>query len=417
MKRIVVPLLAGVLMLTSLTVARFAWAMTSTGIFYGYYYDSIATYVDPYDMVTVNSYAQSWGFPRTITDALPDNQVLLQYYDGSTQLVTVDGVTDVPNHSFTIQEQGTDWVVYDYVYDNEYWAGFSVAYNTSEFTCSDWNWRRANLAQNSWYGGDVGTCTPGDITSDERDSALVVLNEYRWLAGVSPASLSTSDNTDAQACAVLMLANNVISHDPQQNWNCYDALSGGVDAARYYTNIAQGFSSYGAIDRYSIDVDAPNHRVGHRRWMFSSLLTDVGFGWANGFSCFYHGTSGTEQRQWVAWPPDGYIPLQAMQTGGSNTIANAGWSVQSETLDFANANVNVHCVTNCYGGIDDVDLTLDVYRNPGPGYGSNYDITFIPQNWAPVASGLYEVSITSVWDTAAYGYTSIKYNVGVPDCQ
>ena len=417
------------LAVSSFSAARAAQASATTGPAYAHnvYTSSPSgrqtTQVDTTDPATVMYYAQAWGFPKTVVDNLPAGSVRLEYFDGYVQWIWVhdrNAPTSLGDRPGYLIMQDSQWVVGDGGGDRSGSNSWQVSYPSSVRMCQRWRSDRANLTQGStWVNGNAvpNVCAPGDIASSERNSAQTVLNLYRWLAGVSPVVTSASANANAQACAVLMRANNDISNEPPWYWNCYSSLSAGVAAAGR-SNVSAYMGSANSIDVYSIDTDAPYNREGHRRWILSDTLTTAGFGSAGTYSCFNYETSGSPQKQWVAWPPDGYIPMEAMQRDSNMTIAHAGWSVQSSTLDFSNANVNLHCEVDCDGDWDDVDVPVNVLRNSGNGFGSPYGITFIPPyDWSPHVAGVYRVTISDVVDTAARGQTTtVRYVVGTPSC-
>ena len=44
---------------------------------------------------------------------------------------------------------------------------------------------------------------------------------------------------------------------------------------------------------------------------------------------------------WVAWPPSGQVPIQALSAGFGGSVDKTGWSVQSDTIDLSSAQVSV----------------------------------------------------------------------------
>jgi len=75
--------------------------------------------------------------------------------------------------------------------------------------------------------------------------------------------------------------------------------------------------------------------------MLSNYLGPIGIGSTGNYSCLYTGTSGNAGRQWTAWPPPGYFPLQAASDNWNRTLDSTGWSVQSDTINLSGAVVTI----------------------------------------------------------------------------
>ena len=67
----------------------------------------------------------------------------------------------------------------------------------------------------------MASCTVGDISAAGRANALRLVNMYRWFADLPAVVTEASRDTQAQACALMMDANNMLSHDPPTTWLCY----------------------------------------------------------------------------------------------------------------------------------------------------------------------------------------------------
>jgi hypothetical protein len=156
------------------------------------------------------------------------------------------------------------------------------------------------------------------------------------------------------------------------------------------------------IDLYMQDGDSPE--MGHRRWIFANYLGPVGFGSAGtGYpsmtgSCFYQPAgSANAGMAFVAWPPPGEVPLQAIATTEADT---AGWSIQSDSI---NLNAATATVTD---GTTNRPVTVTALPE---NYGSTYAIRLLPNGWTSTAGHQYSVSVGGV-------SSSISYTVDVVDC-
>ncbi|MCO4746358.1 MAG: CAP domain-containing protein [Proteobacteria bacterium] len=261
--------------------------------------------------------------------------------------------------------------------------------------CTRWTTDRAALTEGSW-SGSVNSCNAGDISADGRESALRLVNLYRWLADLPPVTTSATKNTAAQDCALMMHANDDLSHNPPTNWSCYTD-SGATAAGR--SNISSGPGTM-SVDMYMIDP-GNSSTLGHRRWILSNSAGPIGLGSTSESSCMHVlSGSGNAGAQWTAWPPPGGVPLEAFTPGTIfwSGLDETGWSVQSDSIDLTNASVTV---TRDGQALSVNTSTLQ------QGYGSATAIAIRPQGWATQA-GRYTVSVDAA--------QSFSYDVDVVDC-
>lgn len=260
--------------------------------------------------------------------------------------------------------------------------------------CTRWKADRADLSEGTWTG-DVTSCTPGDIGATARANALRLVNLYRWLAQLPPVVTDPTHDAQDQACALMMRANNMISHSPPTTWTCY--TQDGASAAGS-SNVSSG-RAVSSVDLYMIDPGNAT-TIGHRRWILSNSLGPIGIGGTDKASCMWTlNGSGKAGKAWTAWPSPGQIPLQAVSPKGT-TVDSTGWSVQSDSINLANAQVTV----TVDGAAQPVTVTqLD------PNYGSKYAIRFNPMGWTTQAGKTYSVAIANI-------PTPISYDVQIVDC-
>jgi uncharacterized protein YkwD len=260
--------------------------------------------------------------------------------------------------------------------------------------CARWAADRADLSEGTWTG-DVASCTPGDIGATARANALRLVNLYRWLAALAPVVTDPTLDAEDQACALMMRANNMISHQPPMTWTCY--TQAGADAAGS-SNVSSG-QAVSSVDGYMFDNGNPT-TIGHRRWILSNSLGPIGIGGTDRASCMWTlNGSGNAGKQWMAWPPAGVVPLQALATT-RNSVDTTGWTVQSDSINLANAQVTV----TAGGAAQPVTVT-----QLGANYGSRYAIRFNPMGWTTQAGTTYAVSVTGI-------ATPISYEVQVVSC-
>ena len=261
--------------------------------------------------------------------------------------------------------------------------------------CARWNSDRLGMTEGSW-SGSVASCDPGDISAEGRASALRMVNLYRWLADLPEVETSTTRDEAAQACALMMDANDALSHSPGSNWACYSQQ--GADAAAR-SNISSGPGTM-SVDMYMVDP-GNDTTLGHRRWILSNSAGPIGLGSTDDSSCMHIlGGSGNAGRAWTAWPPPGGVPLQALNpdTVWWSTTDETGWSVQSDSIDLRNAAVMV--------SRDGVALNVGVSALAG-GYGSSSALAIRPSGWV-TEPGTYTVTVEAS--------QTIEYEVEVLDC-
>jgi hypothetical protein len=173
--------------------------------------------------------------------------------------------------------------------------------------CELWKAGHSNLSEGMWNGSVAG-CDPGTMTEEALDNAHRLHSMFRTMAGLEPVEMTAAGNEEAQACALLMAANGRLSHSPDSSWTCYSAEG---DAAAGTSSLSSG-GAVASVDGYMIDPGNAT-TLGHRRWILSNMLASVGFGSADRFSCQYQPAKRPPAgaKAWVAWPPDGQIPIQA----------------------------------------------------------------------------------------------------------
>jgi hypothetical protein len=199
-----------------------------------------------------------------------------------------------------------------------------------------------------------------------------------------------SRDVQAQACALMMDANNSLSHDPPESWKCYSE-EGAQGASTSNISSGPGVSS---VQGYLIDTGNET-TFGHRRIILSNELGPIGLGSTgeNGASCMQNiGGTGDADKEWTAWPPPGVFPIQAYSDYWSS-LSDTGWSIQSEDIALEDAAVTITS--------DGAPLGVEVEALEG-NYGNNNAIRIVPEGWEPEAGKTYSVSVSGISATIAY---------------
>jgi hypothetical protein len=264
--------------------------------------------------------------------------------------------------------------------------------------CARWNTDRADRREGRWSGGSTVSCNAGTLDEVGLDNTLRQVNLFRWLADLPPVTLDPDKNAAAQACALVMDANNDIEHDVPRTWRCYSAL--GAEAAQL-SNLATTPAVF-AVDLYMDDEGIAN--LGHRRWILNNDLGPIGVGSTSDYSCMHLlGGSGSAPNRWVAWPSPGFVPLGAIHQKvpwGAFDIDRAGWSVQSENIDVSRASVSVT--------MDGEPVSVRT-RGLGSGFGSAYGIAIFPVDFKTKSGSVYHVMLETPREV-------IDYTFEVVDC-
>jgi uncharacterized protein YkwD len=190
------------------------------------------------------------------------------------------------------------------------------------------------------WTGSIAGCNPGTVTQDFRDATLARINYFRAMAGVpSTIAFTAANNTKAQAAALIMSAQNDLSHEPPNTWACW--TQDGFDGAGA-SNLALGQTGPTAIDQLMYDGGANNTFAGHRRNMLNAQLLEMGTGSVPGTGpnsaaqAQLLGAAGstpiTPRDTYVAWPPKGFVPYQTVYPR---------WSFSLRGGDFTNATVTM----------------------------------------------------------------------------
>lgn len=253
------------------------------------------------------------------------------------------------------------------------------------------------------WTGNLAGCVPGTTNAAHQQAVIDRVNYHRALVGLPAVTLDPGmPTTQVQAAALMMSANNALSHTPPTSWTCYSA-DGAAGAAS--ANITLGAMGVAAIVGLMDDAGSNNTATGHRRWILfpprSSMSTgDVPGGNtpprpANALHVFGASTTRPATPDGIAWPPAGFVPYQNLP------IRSNRWSFSYPGADFTNAQVTMT------GPAGNVPVTLEPLAT---GFGDN-TIVFLPAGVSyaqPSADTTYSVTVRNVGGAgvpATFSYT------------
>ena len=219
------------------------------------------------------------------------------------------------------------------------WAGSINVYNHAAVNGGYGRYYAPGLRTDTGFTGDVKSCNAGSSSAESQAATLRAINYVRSLNGLYPVSMNATLNWRSQATALIMAANQTLSHYPTSSWKCYTS-SGAANAAR--SNLALGYpsiTSSGVVGMYMRESGASNYAVGHRRWLLNPFTTQMGTGstdTANAITVVGPTSYARPNPAWVSWPSMGYFP---------NTLEpNGRWSLSAgnKRMSFARATVRVY---------------------------------------------------------------------------
>ncbi|HET9047122.1 MAG TPA: hypothetical protein VFO33_09200, partial [Casimicrobiaceae bacterium] len=101
------------------------------------------------------------------------------------------------------------------------------------------------------WTGSIASCDPGKTNLDHQQAVIDRANYFRALVERPAVTLlGNPETSQAQAAALMMSANNSLSHAPPATWLCYSAADA---TGAMNTNLAFGVTGVAAIDLFMGD--------------------------------------------------------------------------------------------------------------------------------------------------------------------
>lgn len=184
----------------------------------------------------------------------------------------------------------------------------------------------------------------GELSEAVIADTLKRLNYARWQSGLNTLSLKTEYMQRSQKGAVLMKANNELTHYPSQpsdmDDDFYQEGYAGVNASADYSgNVSWGDSLVDSIFGYLDDVHNVEPNIGHRLSLLDKKADAVSFGFCGYYSALsmYYAEEEPENNEtYYAWPSAGFFPSEALDTQAkwhiiTDWTINKGLKVTFET--------------------------------------------------------------------------------------
>jgi hypothetical protein len=206
---------------------------------------------------------------------------------------------------------------------------------------------------NIGWTGNTTTCTAGTVSASSDAAVIKRINYFRRMVGLNDnCTLDPSLNSQEQEAALMMTANNSLSHNPPTTWSCY--TQAGHDGAAS-SNLASGTNSSDAIWAFINDYGSGNTAVGHRRWILHSRKQRFCYGSTTSAMALYvfFTDTNTHVPSFVAYPPKGYVPQQLLSSRWSFSIPNADFSASTVMMTGPSGNVPLTVVSSTANGYGD----------------------------------------------------------------
>ena len=247
--------------------------------------------------------------------------------------------------------------------------------------------------------------SPGSLSSATLESAVAMVNQIRYIAGLSyNVTLDADYNQMAQAGALVNAVNGSLSHYPSRPAGMDDALFQlGYDGCSS-SNIGMGYGTINdsILNGYMADDDSSNiSRVGHRRWVLNPSMGKAGFGYAGRYTAMYaHDRSNTSANQYgVAWPAQ-MMPVSYFDS-------NYPWSISmGRFVDSSSVRVTLKRQRDGRTwNFSQSSADGSFYVN-NDSYGQTGCIIFRPNGVGNYESGdVFEVNITGLTSPVSYTVT------------
>ena len=263
---------------------------------------------------------------------------------------------------------------------------------------------------------NIANCVAGTNSAAFTTAILWRINWFRAMSGVPAAvTFDASEITSNQSAALMMSANNQVTHNIPTNWSCFDPS--GANAAEN-ANLALGVNGPDVITDYIWDYGAANANVSHRRGILYPQTQVMGSGdmpaqgpyAAANVTSIYDTNSGGPRPAttwlYVAWPPPGYVPYPVVFPQWFFALSNAEPSVATPTMSSNGVPLSITVRPYVTGPGENTLVwypsTLDPTTNS----------TVFPFNGADT---FYAITISNVRIGSVSNLQSFGYNVTVFD--
>jgi len=309
----------------------------------------------------------------------------------------------------------------------------TISYQISELEAAQNDYNNSYIGTKAIsinWTGNVSGCNAGDISSTVRNNVIKRVNYFRRMVGLPDnITLNTSQSQKCQEAALYMIANHTITHYPNASKNCY--TTGAADAAEH-GNLAVSFGysteelsnhSVNAVTGYIKDPGAGNEIVGHRSWVLSPKLSALGTGscintsdnnWSANCLMWGDNLNGSSNIEYVAYPPNGYIPSCLVFPRWSFSVTGANFDNANITVKDKNGNtVNVNVIareTMPFGSMPDSRIVWEPAGNFPDEITEDTEYSVIITGVANAPKSTYDYTVKIFYVTGSAKNTPSKEN-------
>lgn len=211
--------------------------------------------------------------------------------------------------------------------------------DTQDWEATSTAWKEINSRPRNRmkWTGSTSNCDAGTTSHEFKEDVLARVRWFRAMAGVDTnITLNLESSRLAQEAALVVKANDDLSHEPPESWDCFtsEAFEGAS-----HSNLSLGDYGVASIDGYIEDYGPDNYSVGHRRWILNPGLIELGTGDTDYSNALFVVNSNDkeafttrEEEGFVMWPPRGFVP---------RVTIFPRWSISHTTANFSNATVKI----------------------------------------------------------------------------
>jgi Bacterial surface proteins containing Ig-like domains len=289
--------------------------------------------------------------------------------------------------------------------DNTQAIGINVAYHTEDEIRDYLKASGATAYNPVAYKEKPSITAPykaGSLTDETLNSAIKMLNQVRYIAGISyNVSLNEEAIAKTQAASLVNSVNDTLSHTPEKPTDMEDSLYQLGAKGAGSSNLGAGYDTINSsiLNGYMDDGDSSNiDRVGHRRWVLNPKMSATGFGYCEGYTALYAFDSNnkTASEYGVAWPAQ-TMPTDYFGVDYPWSIS-MGYEVNQDSVQVKLVRLSDNRTWNFSSS------SADGYFNVNnDGYGQSGCIIFRPDDIETYANGdKFQVTITGLNTPVSY---------------
>ncbi len=227
------------------------------------------------------------------------------------------------------------------------------------------------------FTGDINACITGSYAADIDQKMLDRINYLRRLVQVSDDVVF--DPALSERCltaAVMQEANRIINHcygennAPCNTWQCTSAAA--IEASQGSLLAFANWNYFDPVEMFVYDGGAVNTAVSHRRWLFYSKAKVFGNALTENRNVLYvlgnSGNPSTNQKDFIAYPTEGYMPAPIVFPRWSFTIPDAFFGNADVQMMDENGNTVPLVIVHKVGGYPEPTIVWEpeniVLNNP-----------------------------------------------------